>query len=87
MSNRATVRKKKDGSGSLVNVQTEIATQPGVVVCDEWIDPATSEAVEIENGEVKRFPSIPQLADVLIRAGRFRVFNGQLVVSNIERIG
>jgi hypothetical protein len=34
----------------------------------------------------KRFPNIEAFSDVLLKAGRFRMNNGQLYVNNVERI-
>ncbi len=86
ISSIARVIPKKDRSGIFVRVSHEVATNPGIATWEEYIDPSQDPRVEVQSGEVKRFPTLEAFADVLLKVGRYRVFNGQLYVSNVEVI-
>ncbi len=70
----------------LVKLQHELALTPGVAIWEEYIE-TEDKRVEIHGNEVKKFPSLPMLTDILLKVGRFKEFNRQLYVSNAEQIG
>ena len=86
ISSIAKVIPKKDRSGAFVRVQHELALTPGIAIWEEYIDPAEDTRVGIEGDEVKKFPSLPMLTDILLMVVRRREFNGQLHCS-AEPIG
>ena len=87
ISSIAIVDPKKDRTGVFVRVQHELALIPGVAVWEEYIDPSEDNRVDIHGDEVKKFPSLPRMSDILLKVGRFREFNRMLYVSNAEPIG
>lgn len=72
VSNRAKAFKRKDGTGTSVAVEHEIALQPGVVVWTRYFDPKTDSAVTVDGEVVTAFPKLKELATVTIRALKVR---------------
>jgi hypothetical protein len=79
---RARPLKRKDGSGISVIIETEIATQPGVVTWTRFVDPATDKSVRIEGDNVVEFPKLREFQQVTIRASSLKSDErtGQLVI-------
>jgi hypothetical protein len=84
LSSQARAFRKKDGSGLNVKVTHEIATQPGVVLWEEFHDPTKSTDFLMEGETVMAFPKLPDFKEVLIRFKRFREFNKTLIISDVE---
>lgn len=82
VSNRAKAFKRKDGSGTSVVIETEIGTQPGVVVWTRYLDPNTDKSVRLEGERVVEFPKLAEFKQVTIRATSIRSDErtGQLVI-------
>jgi hypothetical protein len=82
VSNRAKVFNRKDGSGTSVLVEHEIALQPGVVVWARYFDPMKDACVKVEAGVATEYPKLKELAPVAIRAFKLRSDDrtGQLVI-------
>ncbi len=82
VSNRAKAFRRKDGTGTSVVVESEIATQPGVVTWARYLDPATDTTVRLEGETVVAFPKLKEFEQVTIRATSLRSDErtGQLVI-------
>lgn len=88
VSNRAKAFKRKDGTGISVVVETELATQPGVVVWSRYFDPKTDASARVEGEIVVEFPKLKEFQQVLIRAGGLRSDErtGQIVIKSGELV-
>ncbi|MGE9291211.1 MAG: hypothetical protein ACQKBT_09490 [Puniceicoccales bacterium] len=86
VSSGARLIKKKDGSGNLVLVSHELATQPGVIRWEEILDPAKDSRITLQGDEILKSPAEPDFKPVTLKVGRTRIFRDQLVVSNCEPI-
>ena len=86
VSNRAKAFKRKDGSGTAVVVEHEIALQPGVVIWARYFDPMKDACVKVEADLVTVYPKLKDLATVTIRALKLRSDErtGQLVIKDGE---
>jgi hypothetical protein len=82
VSNRAKAFKRKDGSGTSIAVEYEIALQPGVAVWVRYFDPAKDNSVRVEGDQVVEFPKLKEFQQVTIRATKVRSdeHTGQLVI-------
>ena len=88
VSNRAKAFKRKDGTGTSVAVEHEIALQPGVAVWVRYFEPAKDNSVRIEGENVVEFPKLKEFQQVTIRATRVRSdeHTGQLVIKAGELV-
>lgn len=88
VSNRAKAFKRKDGTGTSVAVEHEIALQPGVAIWVRYFDPAKDNCVRIEGENVVEFPKLKEFQQVTIRATRVRSdeHTGQLVIKAGELV-
>ena len=82
VSNRAKAFKRKDGTGTSVAVEHEIALQPGVAIWVRYYEPAKDNLVRVEGEEVVEYPKLKEFQTVTIRATRIRSdeHTGQLVI-------
>lgn len=82
VSNRAKAFKRKDGTGTSVAVEYEIALQPGVAIWVRYFDPAKDNCVRIEGDQVVEFPKLKEFQQVTIKATRIRSdeHTGQLMI-------
>ena len=82
VSNRAKAFKRKDGTGTSVAVEYEIALQPGVATWVRYFEPAKDNSVRLEGEEVVEYPKLKEFQQVTIRATRIRSdeHTGQLVI-------
>ncbi len=89
VSNRAKAFKRKDGTGTSVAVEHEIALQPGVAIWVRYFEPAKDNSVRVEGDQVLEFPKLKEFQQVHIRANRVRSdeHTGQLVIKAGELIG
>ncbi len=86
VSSSANAFQRKDGSGTVVKVQHEIATQPGVVVFEQYLSPKESLDVKVEDGKVTAFPRLEQFKELTLKVVRYRMANDQLVVTVAEEV-
>ena len=88
VSNRAKAFKRKDGTGTSVAVEHEIALQPGVAIWVRYFEPAKDNSVRIEGENVVEFPKLKEFQQVTIRATRVRSdeHTGQLVIKAGELV-
>jgi hypothetical protein len=88
VSNRAKAFKRKDGTGTSVAVEYEIALQPGVATWVRYFEPAKDNTVRVEGEVVVEFPKLKEFQQVTIRATRVRSdeHTGQLVIKAGELI-
>jgi len=88
VSNRAKAFKRKDGTGTSVAVEYEIALQPGVAIWVRYFEPAKDNTVRVENDVVVEFPKLKEFQQVTIRATRVRSdeHTGQLVIKAGELV-
>jgi hypothetical protein len=82
VSNRAKAFKRKDGTGTSVAVEHEIALQPGVATWVRYFEPKTDNSVRVEGEVVLEFPKLTEFQQVTIRATRIKSdeHTGQLVI-------
>lgn len=88
VSNRGKVFVRKDGSGTTVCVEHEIALRPGVAIWQRYFDPKKDDCVRIEGEAVAEFPKLKEFQQVKIRATRVRTdeHTGQLVIKGGELV-
>lgn len=88
VSNRAKAFKRKDGTGTSVAVEHEIALQPGVATWVRYFEPAKDNSVRVEGEVVVEFPKLKEFQQVTIRATRVRSdeHTGQLVIKTGELV-
>lgn len=88
VSNRAKAFKRKDGTGTSVAVEHEIALQPGVAIWVRYFEPAKDNSVRIEGENVVEFPKLKEFQQVTIRATKVRSdeHTGQLVIKAGELV-
>jgi len=84
VSSSATAFQRKDGSGTVVKVQHEIATQPGVVLFEQYMDPKESNEVKVEDGKVVSFPQLPQFSTIMMKVLRYRFDRERFIVTGAE---
>lgn len=86
VSSSANAFQRKDGSGTVVKVQHELATQPGVVLFEQYLSPKESPDVKVEDGKVTAYPRLDQFKELTLRVVRYRIANDQLVVTQAEEV-
>ncbi|MBC2602989.1 hypothetical protein [Puniceicoccus vermicola] len=84
VSSGARLIKKKDGSGNLVLVSHELATQPGVIRWEEILDPVEDSRITFQGEEIIKSPAEPDFKPITLEEGRQRIFKDQLIVGNCE---
>ena len=86
--NRAKAFKRKDGTGTSVVVEREIALQPGLAIWALYFDPKTDPRVRVEGDNVVEFPKLKEFQQVTIRATRVKSdeHTGQLVIRSGELV-
>lgn len=77
---------RKDGSGMIVKVQHEIATQPGVVIYEQYLDPKEETAVKIEGDKVTAYPQLPLFQTMTFKAQRYRMLQDRFIVQAAEAV-
>lgn len=84
VSNRAKAFKRKDGTGTSVAVEHEIALQPGMATWVRYFEPKTDTSVRVENEIVVEFPKLKEFQQVTIHATRVKSdeHTGQLVIKS-----
>ncbi len=82
VSNRAKAFKRKDGTGTSVAVECEIALQPGIATWVRYFEPATDNSVRLEGEIVVEFPKLKEFQQVTIHATRIKSdeHTGQLMI-------
>lgn len=86
VSNRAKAFQRKDGSGTSVVVEHEIALQPGVAVWQRYFDPKKDAGVKVEGETVTEFPKLKEFQPVKIRAAKIKTddHTGQITIKGGE---
>jgi hypothetical protein len=82
----ATGISKKDGS-RWVRIQHELATQPGLIVLEQYCDPATVPEIKIEGGKVTAYPHFKDMESIVLKVGRYRVDRERLIIQSAEKLG
>ena len=77
---------RKDGSGLVVKVQHEIATQPGVVLYEQYFDPKEAKEIKVEDGKVTAFPHLAQFSTVKLKVQRYRFDREKFIVTGAETV-
>ncbi|MCW5547689.1 MAG: hypothetical protein KIT44_01875 [Opitutaceae bacterium] len=86
VSSSAHAFQRKDGSGTVVRVQHEIATQPGVVLFEQYLSPSENPEVKVEGDKVTAYPQLPQFHTLTLKVTRYRMDRERLVVTAGEEI-
>lgn len=86
VSSQANAFQRKDGSGLVVKVSHEIATSPGVVLYEQYMDPKESADVKVEDGKVVSFPRLAQFSTVMFKVLRYRFDREKLILSAVEEV-
>lgn len=69
-----------------VIVKHELATQPGLVVVDQFLDPEKEPSIKIEGDRVVAFPSFNDMETVTLKVKRCRYDRDHLVIEEAERV-
>ena len=86
VSSTANAFQRKDGSGIVVKVQHEIATQPGVVLFEQYMDPKESKEVKVEGDKVTADPQLPHFSQVNLKVLRYRFDRERFIVTGAEQV-
>jgi len=88
VSNRAKAFKRKDGTGTSVAVEHEVALQPGIATWVRYFEPRTDASVRVEGDTVVEFPRFKEFQQVTIRATRVKSdeHTGQLIIKAGELV-
>ena len=86
VSSNANAFQRKDGSGLVIKVQHEIATQPGVVLYEQYFDPKEAKEVKVEDGKVTVYPRLAQFSTVLLKVLRYRFDRDRFIVTGAETL-
>jgi len=88
VSQRAKASQRKDGSGITVNIECELALQPGVITWSRFLDPKTEIGLKLDGDKVLDFPKLKEFQVVTIRASRLRTseHTGQMTITQGELI-
>jgi hypothetical protein len=84
VSSQANAFQRKDGSGVVVKVTHEIATQPGLVVIEQYLNPKETAEVKVEGVTVLAYPKMEQLQAVTFKVLRYRCDKERLVITQVE---
>ena len=86
VSSHAHAFQRKDGSGLVVKVAHEIATQPGVVLYEQYVDPKESKEIKVEVDKVTAYPKLADFSTVMFKVLRYRFDREKLIVSAVEQV-
>jgi hypothetical protein len=88
VSQRAKAFQRKDGSGITVNIECELALQPGVITWSRFLDPKTELGLKLDGEKVLDFPKLKEFQAVTVRATRLRTneHTGQMTITQGELI-
>lgn len=84
--NATTGLSKKDGT-RWVRIQHEIATQPGLVVLEQYCDPATLQEIKIEGNKVVGYSHFKEMETVILKVTRYRMDRDRFVIQAATRVG
>lgn len=76
----------KDDRPASVQVRHEVATSPGLVVAEEYFDPAATSNLRVKDEEILEYPQMPHLGEVTLKAATARIMGDTLVFKGIERL-
>jgi len=76
----------KDNGGQRVIVSHEIATQPGVVLMDQFLDPRERTDVRVKDGQVIEYPKLEVFKPVTVRVTALDANKGRTVIKRGEVI-
>lgn len=76
---------KKDGS-RWVRIQHELATQPGLVVLEQYCDPAKYPDIKIEGDKVVAYPHFKDMEPAILKITRYRMDRDRFIIQSAERI-
>ncbi len=87
VSSSANAFQRKDGSGIVVKVQHEIATQPGVVLFEQYLNPKETTEVKVEGEKVITYPRLPDFHNLTLKVLRYRMNTDEkLVITGAEEL-
>jgi len=88
VSNRARAFTRKDGSGTNVLIEHELAMQPGMITWARYLDPKNEPGVKVDGTQVLDFPKLPEFQAVTIRAQKIRSneATGLMTISQGEQV-
>jgi hypothetical protein len=86
ISSSAHAFQRKDGSGISVRTETEISTQPGVIVFQQYFDPKEDRHVEVDPNTMKvlKYPKPEEFSRITLRVLKSRELNGSLIITKGE---
>jgi hypothetical protein len=76
---------KKDGS-RWVCIQHELATQPGLIVLEQYVDPAKYPDIKIEGDKVVAYPHFKDMETVILKVTRYRMDRDRFIIQSAERV-
>jgi hypothetical protein len=86
VSTTARAVRRKDGSGSFVIITTELATQPGLVLWEQFMDPVQRTDIQLKDGNVTGFPKPKEYEPLILKADRVKMRGETLVLSHAEPV-
>ncbi len=86
VSTTARYGRKKDGSGSFVIITTELATQPGLILWEQFLDPSQRTDIQVKDGNVTAFPKPKEYEPMTLKANRVKMRGDTLVLSSAELV-
>lgn len=85
MSSTAKAFNRKDGSGKVVCIRHELATQPGLVVFEEYPDPKDGK-VKLDGDNVIEFPKLPEFQQVTLKVLRWEERDKRLIIKEAQMV-
>lgn len=76
---------KKDGN-RWVRIQHELATQPGLIVMEEYCDPVKFPEIKIEGDKVVAYPHFTEMETVILKVNRYKVDRDRFVIQSADRL-
>ena len=86
VSSSASAYRRKDGTGMFVKVRHEIATQPGVLPLEQFMDPKEISELRLNGETVESYPRLPQFESVTLKILRYRADRDRFTVTEFERM-
>ncbi|QYY35271.1 hypothetical protein [Ruficoccus sp. ZRK36] len=86
VSTTARAVRRKDGSGSFVIITTELATQPGLVLWEQFLDPVQRTDIQLKDGTVTAFPKPKEYEPITLKASKTAMRGDILVLSRAELV-
>ena len=85
VSSSAKVFNRKDGSGKIVCIRTELALQPGLAIFEEYPDLKDGK-VKLDGDKVVEYPKLPEMQQVTLKVIRWDERDKHLVIKEAQLV-